>query len=372
MSGDFYQLPPVNRSGSRVGSFVVNSMAWRELDPVICYLEEQYRQDSGDKLSQVLTALRDGDLRRHHAEYLLERSELHPPADQVFTELHTVNIDVDRENEKRLAELVGDELSYERSVTGSTNYVDSLSRSVLVPEVLRLKKGALVMTVKNALDKKYFNGSLGTIVDFEPSTNYPVVSFVNGKEVVVQPDTWELRDGDKKRASITQIPLRLAWAITIHKSQGMTLEGALIDLRKAFVPGMGYVALSRVRGLNTLYLRGINGMALRMSDEAQIIDENLRKRSAQDEKTFHHLENKEIIQPKVSKASKSVSWNEKIEKMRQTYPNAYRPWTGQQDEELRVGFLNGQSIAKLSKQLGRHEGSIKMRLQKHFGEDMVV
>lgn len=68
------------------------------------------------------------------------------------------------------------------------------------------------------------------------------------------PDSWELRDGDKKRASITQIPLRLAWAITVHKSRGMTLDAARIDLGKAFVEGMGYVALSRVKNLNNLYL----------------------------------------------------------------------------------------------------------------------
>ena len=74
----------------------------------------------------------------------------------------------------------------------------------------------------------------------------------------LQPDTWELRDGDKKRASISQIPLRLAWAITVHKSQGMTLDMARIDLRKAFVPGMGYVALSRVKDIDNLYLAGIN------------------------------------------------------------------------------------------------------------------
>ena len=109
-------------------------------------------------------------------------------------------------------------------------------------------------------------------MDFEEDTEYPIVEFRSGKVITMTPDTWELRDGEKKRASITQIPLRLAWAITVHKSQGMTLDAAKIDLRKAFVEGMGYVALSRVKNLNSLYLKGINQMALRVSEDAQIID----------------------------------------------------------------------------------------------------
>src|SRR5690606_2064080 len=120
--------------------------------------------------------------------------------------------------------------------------------------------------VRNAADRRYANGSTGTVIDFDPATDYPIVEFRSGKTVTMAPETWELRDGDKKRASITQIPLRLAWAMTVHKSQGMTLDAATIDLRKAFIEGMGYVALSRVRNLENLYLSGINRMALAMSD----------------------------------------------------------------------------------------------------------
>lgn len=374
MSGDFFQLPPVNRTGSREGGFVVTSQAWRELQPVICYLEEQFRQDEADKLAEILGVLRSGDLRRHHAESLLERSEIHPPADTIFTELHTVNVDVDTQNEAKLNNLDGDEISYEQTTTGSANYVENLQRSVLAPKILRLKKGALVMAVKNSLEKKYFNGSLGTVVDFEPGSDYPVVEFTNGREVTMQPDTWELRDGDKKRASITQIPLRLAWAITVHKSQGMTLDAALIDLRKAFVPGMGYVALSRVRSLDTLFLRGINQMALAMSDEARAIDEELRTQAKNDAQKFAHLEKqaqKRAKEPPKKKPTNS-SWNEKIVKMREIHPNAYMLWTKQDDAMLTADFQNGESIKNLAKKLGRHEGSIRSRLKKHFGEDVMV
>lgn len=372
MSGDFFQLPPINRGDSRAGGFVVNSNVWQELDPAICYLAEQHRQDD-EVLLDILNSLRGGELRRHHAEKLLERVDVQPENDELLTELHTVNVDVDTLNDSKLDELEGDELFYTQTTTGSESYVENLQRSVLAPATLRIKKGALVMSVKNSLDRKYVNGSLGVVIDFEPGTEYPVVEFKNGKVVTMQPDTWELRDGDKKRASITQIPLRLAWAITVHKSQGMTLDAARIDLRKAFVEGMGYVALSRVKNLNNLYLSGINQMALRVSEDAQNIDVNLRDKAARDNKRFAYLEEaaekrKTEIPNKTAKAN---GWSEKITKMRQTYPNAYRPWESQQDAQLKEKFQNGATVKELSKLLGRHEGSIVMRLQKHFGEDVV-
>ena len=371
LSGDFFQLPPVNRNDSRVGGFVVNSQAWQDLNPVICYLGEQYRQND-DTLAEILTAMRSQDLRRRHVEALMERSEFAPSEGSVYTELHTVNVDVDAKNEARLDELGGDELSYQQTTTGSENYVENLQRSVLAPKVLRLKKGALVMAVKNSLDREYVNGSLGRVVDFDRVTDYPIIEFMNGKEVTMEPDTWELRDGDKKRASITQIPLRLAWAITVHKSQGMTLDAALIDLRKAFVEGMGYVALSRVRSLDTLYLAGINRMALQISDDAHMIDAMLREKSKADADTHAHLLANSEKRTSVSKTKKpSGSWNEKIAKMRLTHPNAYMPWTNEQDALLKQEFQNGKDIAELSDLLGRHEGSITIRLRKHFGEDVV-
>src|SRR5690606_8305366 len=108
LSGDFFQLPPVNRGDTRAGSFVVNSLAWEELSPTVCYLAEQHRQDD-EVLLEILNALRSGDIRRHHAEQLLGRVGIEPPEDAVVTELHTVNVDVDKINESHLDKLPGDE-----------------------------------------------------------------------------------------------------------------------------------------------------------------------------------------------------------------------------------------------------------------------
>lgn len=372
MSGDFFQLPPINRGDSRAGGFVVNSNVWRELDPAICYLSEQYRQDD-EKLLTILGAIRDGDVRRHHAEALLERAEVEPPEGDI-TELHTTNVDVDKINEAKLDELEGDEYSYEQSTTGSANYVENLQRSVLSPNSLKLKNGAFVMAVKNSADRKYVNGSLGVVIDFDPLTSFPVVEFKNGKIVTMFPDTWEMRDGDKKRASITQVPLRLAWAITVHKSQGMTLDAAKINLAKAFVEGMGYVALSRVRNLENLYLGGLNRMALRVSEDARTINELLLEKSAADSERFKYLmkNSEKRYEKAVRKNQKNGSWAEKLANMRQEHPNAYMPWDKADDAELKQDFINGVSVKNMSKKFGRHTGSIRSRLKLHFGEDVVI
>lgn len=374
LCGDFFQLPPINRAGYRQGGFVVHSESWKTADFSICYLDENYRQND-NALTEILNALRANDIRRNHAEKLLARIDIQPEDFENLTELHTTNIDVEQINNQKLEELLGEEKHFAQTTTGARNYVETLQKSVLAPELLRLKKGALVMAVKNSQNKSYVNGSIGKVVDFETLTEYPVVEFQNGKTVTMVPDSWEMRDGDKKRASIMQIPLRLAYAITVHKSQGMTLDSARIDLRKAFTEGMGYVALSRVRNLDNLYLLGINRTALQVSEDAQKIDERLKKDSLKTEKRFSHL--LEIAKKReageiVDLNPKKTSWSEKLEKMREKYPNAYRPWKFSDDAELKRLFETGSSIAEISSALGRHEGSIKMRLQKHYGEDMIL
>jgi hypothetical protein len=133
------------------------------------------------------------------------------------------------------------------------------------------------MFVVNDPVKGFYNGSRGRVVDFDGDR--PIVHLQNGKVIEVESHDWSFEEDGKVRASATQLPLRLAWAITIHKSQGMSLDSAVIDLSKSFTPGMGYVALSRVRSLDGLYLQGINNLALQLQPVIRDFDAELRRSS---------------------------------------------------------------------------------------------
>ena len=103
----------------------------------------------------------------------------------------------------------------------------------------------------------------------------------------MKPSDWELTDNEKTLAAVSQVPLRCAWAITIHKSQGMTLDAAVMDLKRTFAPGMGYVALSRVERLDGLFLDGVSNRMFDVSDDAVRLDGTLRERSTEAARALH-------------------------------------------------------------------------------------
>ena len=303
--GDFFQLPPITRRtdasehggqtsafASADGPFAFAAPAWREMNPIVCYLSEQHRQEDEAFLA-LLSALRRGDIDDDHRA-LLETRHLPRPKGTV-TELYSHNADVDTVNDAELAKLPGEAHPFRMDSRGAEKLVASLKRGCLSPEMLSLKVGARVMFTKNDhVTHKYVNGTLGTVTGFEEGTRFPVVKTLAGRFVTAEPDEWRIDDGGRVLAAITQVPLRLAWAMTVHKSQGMSLDAAHMDLSGAFEYGQGYVALSRVRTLAGLSLGGINARALEVHPDILAVDADFRALSADARDTFAAMPRAEI------------------------------------------------------------------------------
>ncbi len=290
--GDFFQLPPVTRAG-REPNFAYESDTWKELNPLICYLHEQHRQDDDAYLS-VLSAIRRGEVEEYHFELLSGRrtSEADAPADA--PRLYSHNADVDALNAAALRRLPGGAKRYTMSTAGQSALVEGLKRGCLSPELLEVKQGAAVMFTKNDPRGRFVNGTLGTVIGYEPGTNLPIVETRDGAEIVAEPMEWQVEENGKVRASVKQVPLRLAWAITVHKSQGLSMDAAVMDLGRAFEYGQGYVALSRVRRLAGLHLIGMNDRALMVHPMVTSKDEVFRELSSAAAATFAGMEESEI------------------------------------------------------------------------------
>ncbi len=292
--GDFFQLPPVvKKFGDEIPDeskeFAYNSEAWKELNPVICYLEENYRQED-ERLTKILNNIRferetekiyevlSQSVRDIEEEINIDTNE------EVFggdvLKLYTHNIDVDGINVQKYISLSSiEEYSYEMQSSGKKNLIEALKNNCLAPEILNLKIGTKVIFVKNDKNKEYQNGTLGEVIGFDIS-NMPIVKTFNGRDINVALETWQYTNDDGKvMAEISQIPLRYAWAITVHKSQGMTLDAASIDLSKAFGSGMGYVALSRVRKFESIKLVGIHPDALKINKSVLAQDKIFREKA---------------------------------------------------------------------------------------------
>jgi ATP-dependent exoDNAse (exonuclease V) alpha subunit len=201
---------------------------------------------------------------------------------------------VDRINTDELSKIGEETKIFKMSSDGNDKIVETLKKGCLSPEILELKIGAVVMCTKNNQKEKFVNGTLGVISAFEEFSGYPVVKTKKGYNITVAPMDWSVEENGKIKASITQIPLRLAWAITVHKSQGMSLDAAVMDLSQVFEFGQGYVALSRIRRLSGLYLLGINERALKVHPEILEKDFDFKTKSMEAVKVFGKLPKKEL------------------------------------------------------------------------------
>ena len=401
--GDFFQLPPVSRvdRGEPRATFAFASPVWAAFRPLVCYLEGQYRQDDGEFLS-VLTAIREDKVTTEHLEVLRSRVQAEGEDDGDVVKLFPHNADVDRLNADALTRLPGSPKTFLMRSSGKDAVVASLKRGCLSPEVLHLKLGAAVMFTRNNQPMGYVNGTLGVVEGFEAGSGNPIVRTRDGERVVAEPKEWSVEENGKKRGSLEQVPLRLAWAMTVHKSQGMSLDAAIMDLSSAFEYGQGYVALSRVRRLSGLFLIDFGKKALSVHPDILIKDQEFKEESRQASIWIDSLPQEEKFalesafvercggkmkkeskakrskEPKAKKSKKqlvevtaddatpgeSPLKSYSLEDIRQKHANAYEKWTEEEQNKLIALHQEGTKVSQIAEALGRKTGGIKSRLKK--------
>lgn len=250
--GDFAQLPPITRqSTKRDWAFLSPTWAMSEFQNV--HLKTIMRARSDENFCLALNDARVGDLSERLVN-MLEWRQIQPTDDQEeATRLYARKVDVERINLGRLQKIERPLLSYPTTYLGDDRQIKALKNSAPIPEILEIKKGAFVMLRQNDPKGRWVNGSLGH-VEYADKDSIEI-KLLKGNTVEVEPVSFALIDADGKEvASAKNFPLSLAYAITIHKAQGATLDKVVASLAGLWEPGQAYVAMSRVTSSEGLFV----------------------------------------------------------------------------------------------------------------------
>lgn len=278
--GDFNQLSPVGPEDIN-DRLCFMSSSWVSAAFKICYLTTTHRQENG-ALLDILNSIREGTVTEAQKNRI--RETIDNDLGENPTQLYTHNMSVDYINERELNRLEGKARIYKAITSGSESNVKFLCDNVLSPPILTLKVGAKVLFTKNDPEGNFVNGSLGVVTRIDGGLR---VQLSSGLAIDVARMLWEkVDDNGVSVATYHQIPLKLAWAITTHKSQGLSLESAEIDLSRSFEPGQGYVALSRVSSIDNLRVLGINDLAFTLYPITRKADKRFKELSAEVEKEY--------------------------------------------------------------------------------------
>jgi ATP-dependent DNA helicase PIF1 len=258
VSGDFLQLPPIK------SSFCFESPYWNECIPTTIKLLESCRQKD-ESLIEALSEIRMGIFTDQTKALFNTCVDREFPDDGILpTKLYSTRASVDAENQSRLEKLTTEKIVYNAILEGDPYLAENvLAKNCSAPRIITLAVGAQVMLVKNLdFDMGLVNGSRGVVVSFSTENKQkqpiPKVKFTNGRVIEIEVAMWEINKHQKKKkfeyASYTQIPLMLAYASTIHKVQGATISRAHVDLSNMFEYAQTYVALSRIRDIESLHI----------------------------------------------------------------------------------------------------------------------
>lgn len=309
VSGDFFQLPPVNKDNDGEKHYCFNSHSWKTIKFKTCYLQKIYRQANDRTFIDILNNIRKNKVTKEQKAVLDELSE-NTYNNDMAVNLFCKNINVDRMNAQELHALHSEPFISRMECEGLDWKVDQLKKNCLAAETLILKKGAKVMIIVNDFGKQnpeYVNGTLGEVIDIsmmndEDHGYVKIKVYKTGKEITIGKVKWEMTEYSEQArkdvvvACIRQYPIKLAWAITVHKSQGATFDYVNLDLSDVFIENMGYVALSRVTSLEGLYLEGYNSLSLKIDEDILIQDQLFLSDSENNELLFNPVAKKRVVE----------------------------------------------------------------------------
>ena len=305
-SGDFYQLPPVgDKDDPETTNFCFESPLWQEAFPKQNHIQlvKIYRQ-TDEIYQRILNQLREGRLKRSSNELLLQNVGKEVPSEYIVkpTKLYPTRAKVDNLNLMEYLKLDGEEYIFKikRGTDGEMTATERRQRMQMTPQhieyeldylqgnlrcepVIKLKVGSQVMCIVNIKNDygivEVCNGSQGIVIGFTKkddtiAQSFPIVKYNNGKEMVMKPNIW--KSENIPGVYVSQVPLILAWALTIHKAQGATMDCAEIDAGSSiFECGQTYVALSRVKNIEGLFLSSFDARRVKINKKVQQFYESL-------------------------------------------------------------------------------------------------
>lgn len=376
--GDLLQLPPVIRDDEwrtlknyYKGKFFFHSHAVQQSPPLYIELSKIFRQ-TDDTFISVLNNLRNNQISQQDIQTLNQyvKPDFDLKANKGYITLTTHNAKADEMNAQALEDLEGKLLTYKPEITG-----DFPEKIFPVEELLQLKVGAQIMFVKNDLsfDKNYFNGKMGVIkslsnqeilVHFPEENKTIEVEKYEWQNIRYKVDEMTKEIEEEVLGSFVHYPIKLAWAITVHKSQGLTFDKAALDVSRVFLPGQAYVALSRLRSLNGLILLSplqMNGI----SNDQDVMDYSLNKASDSFLENALHFETKNFIH---NYLISSFDWDDLAQEWR-THKFSYND-KAENSEKSKQAFWAKQQM-EMIEQLLEPSKKFILQLNKLFSQETV-
>eukprot|EP01132_Coremiostelium_polycephalum_P006274 gene6274-7817_t len=268
LSGDFCQLPPVSKNkvitedDEEDSIYCFRSLYWNDIINHSIQLRKVFRQKDTSFIN-ILNQLRFGTVTDETLNILnrCKDNVLSCEDGIIPTVLYPLRRDVESENSEKLENLKGEKIIFDAIDEGTDYYKSFLEKNSNAPSSLSLKIGAQVILIKNLdFENELVNGSRGVVIGWTDNPNQdealPIVRFSSGLVRTIGRESWNIEEGNVKKASRRQIPLNLAWSLSIHKGQGMTIDRLIVDLNDIFAHGQTYVALSRATSLEGLVIKG--------------------------------------------------------------------------------------------------------------------